>query len=182
MVKRKNARLLFPALSSLLTAIILLVAFTLTRGPVQYVILLFAGFTAVMFVPAAVAVTQDVVHPGLRAVSLSLCVIIQHILGSALGPPFIGMLSDRYGLETSLMFLPLFTSLAGVLFLVAADLVTPMTCGELNPCRVNLMVYKCSGAEQNFRPTLTGTNRQGGGWMDLKKSESLYRQSNRVYL
>lgn len=120
LTKRQNARLLFPALSSLLTSIILLAAFTLARGPVQYATLLLAGFTAVMFVPAAVAVTQDVAHPGLRAVSLSLCVIIQHVLGSALGPPFIGMLSDRYGLEFSLMFLPVFTALAGVLFGVAA--------------------------------------------------------------
>ena len=118
--KRKNARLLFPGLSSLLSAVVLFVAFTLTTGSVQYIVLLLAGFIAVMFVPASVAVTQDVVHPGLRAVSLSLAVIIQHILGSSLGPPFIGMLSDRYGLEIALMFLPVFTALAGVLFLVAA--------------------------------------------------------------
>jgi fucose permease len=103
-----------------LTSIVLLAAFTLARGPLQYAILLCAGFTAVMFVPAAVAVTQDVVHPGLRAVSLSLCVIVQHILGSSLGPPVIGVLSDRYGLEISLICLPLFTALAGLLFLIAA--------------------------------------------------------------
>ena len=120
LVKRQNARLLFPALSSLLTSIILLAAFTLARGPVQYLILLVAGFTAVMFVPAAVAVTQDVAHPGLRAVSLSLCVIIQHILGSSLGPPVIGVLSDRYGLQISLICLPFFTALASLLFLIAA--------------------------------------------------------------
>ena len=46
-----------------------------------------------------IAVTQDVVHPGLRAISLSLCVIVQHLFGSALGPPFIGSLSDRSALK-----------------------------------------------------------------------------------
>lgn len=120
LINRANARVLFPAVSSLLAAVVLWAAFTLTRGSIQYLVLLLGGFSAVMFVPAAVAVTQDVVHPGLRAVSLSLCVVIQHVLGSSLGPPFIGMLSDRYGLEISLMFLPLFTVLAAVLFFVAA--------------------------------------------------------------
>jgi fucose permease len=47
-------------------------------------------------------------------------VIVQHILGSALGPPFVGALSDAYGLETALKFLPLFTFLAAILFFVAS--------------------------------------------------------------
>jgi len=118
--RRKNARSLFPALSSLVTAVALLVAFTILPGHAQYAILLFTGITAIAFVPAAVAVTQDVVHPGLRAVSLSLCVIIQHLLGSALGPPVIGILSDAYGLETALRFLPCFTFLGSILFFAAS--------------------------------------------------------------
>ncbi len=118
--KRKNARLLFPALSSLVTTIALLTAFVFMRDGMQYAILLFAGIAAVAFVPGAVAVTQDVVHPGLRAISLSLCVVVQHILGSALGPPFVGAMSDAYGLETALKFLPMFTFLASVLFFVAS--------------------------------------------------------------
>ena len=118
--RRKNARSLFPAFSSLATAVALLVAFTILPGHAQYVILLFTGITAIAFVPAAVAVTQDVVHPGLRAVSLSLCVIIQHLLGSALGPPVIGILSDVYGLETALKFLPCFALLGSILFFAAS--------------------------------------------------------------
>jgi predicted MFS family arabinose efflux permease len=118
--RRENARSLFPALSSLVTSVSLLAAFTILQGHVQYAILLFTGISAIAFVPAAVAVTQDVVHPGLRAVSLSLCVIVQHLLGSALGPPVIGMLSDAYGLETALKFLPIFTFLGSILFFAAS--------------------------------------------------------------
>ena len=95
-------------------------AFTFLHGHIQYSVLLFTGLTAIAFVPAAVAVTQDVVHPGLRAVSLSLCVIVQHLLGSALGPSAIGMLSDNYGLETALKFLPCLTFLGSILFFAAA--------------------------------------------------------------
>jgi len=118
--KRKNARSLFPALSSLVASLALCAALVFMRDVMQYATLLFTGIAAVAFVPAAVAVTQDVVHPGLRAVSLSLCVVVQHILGSALGPPFVGALSDAYGLQTALKFLPIFTFLAAILFFMAS--------------------------------------------------------------
>jgi predicted MFS family arabinose efflux permease len=118
--RRSNARLLFPAISSCVTAILLFIVFGFFRGPVQYAVLLAAGIAAVAFVPASVAVTQDVVHPGMRAVSLSLCVIIQHILGSTAGPPVIGALSDAFGLETAMVFLPAFAVLAGILFFVGS--------------------------------------------------------------
>lgn len=118
--KRKNARSLFPALSCLVTSLALCTALVFMHDFMQYAALLFTGIAAVAFVPAAVAVTQDVVHPGLRAVSLSLCVIVQHVLGSALGPPFVGAISDAYGLETALKFLPLFTFLGAILFFIAS--------------------------------------------------------------
>ncbi|MCK9364091.1 MAG: MFS transporter [Syntrophales bacterium] len=117
---RGNARLLFPALSSFTTAVLLFIAFSVCRGQIQYAVLLAAGIAAVAFVPAAVAVTQDVVHPGLRAVSLSLCIIIQHILGSTLGPPVIGALSDAFGLEKAMVFLPLSATLAGIFFFIGS--------------------------------------------------------------
>jgi MFS family permease len=117
---RRNARLLFPSISSCVTAVLLFIAFSFFRGYIQYAVLLAAGIAAVAFVPAAVAVTQDVVHPGIRAVSLSLCVITQHILGSTLGPPVIGALSDAFGLETAMVFLPLFAVLAGILFFIGS--------------------------------------------------------------
>ena len=59
-------------------------------------LLIVCGITAVAFVPACVAVTQDVVHPGLRAISLSLNIIIQHLLGSSLAPVVV-VDQDTYG-------------------------------------------------------------------------------------
>ena len=76
------------------------------------------GVAAVAFVPSCVAVTQDVVHPGLRAVSLSLNIIIQHLLGSSLAPVVIGNLSDAHGLDVALTILPVFALFSGgLLFL-----------------------------------------------------------------
>lgn len=118
--KRKSARLLFPGLSSIITSFILFAAFVFLDGTAQYVSLLLAGIAAVAFVPSGVAVTQDVVHPGLRAMSLSICVIVQHILGSSLGPIFVGILSDTYDIKAAITFLPLFTLLAGFFFLIGS--------------------------------------------------------------
>lgn len=115
-----RARMLLPAISSVVSAMILFVAFVYLKGHIQYLALLCLGITIIMFVPAAVAVTQDVVHPGLRAVSLSISIVIQHSLGSSLGPLFVGMMSDRYDLTTALKILPVFCLAGAVLFFIGA--------------------------------------------------------------
>ena len=114
--KTPQGRMLLPAISTIVTAAILFISFVFFTGTVQYVMLLCAGITAVAFIPAAVAVTQEVVHPGLRAMSLSICVIVQHVLGSTLGPIFVGVISDKYDLLTAMSILPLFTVISGLLF------------------------------------------------------------------
>jgi len=117
---RSNARLLFAVLSSLATSAALFLAFSVFSGNAQYAVLIVTGICAVAFVPASVAVTQDVVHPGLRATSLSICIVIQHLLGSSLGPPVIGYFSDIYGIETAMLFLPIFTMVSAALFFVSS--------------------------------------------------------------
>jgi predicted MFS family arabinose efflux permease len=104
--RRINGRLLFVSVSSVVSCVLMISAFALFSGVYQYFFLLLGGISAAAFVPGAAAVTQDVVHPGLRAISYSFCVIVQHVLGSALGPIFVGNMSDRYGIDVALIFLP----------------------------------------------------------------------------
>lgn len=118
--KRANGRLLFPALSSLATAVVFFTAFYALQGTLQYYLILLGGVLASAFSPAAIAVTQDVVHPGLRATSYSFCVVSQNLLGSSLGPLFVGALSDRYDIQTALMVVPIFSLIASVLYLCAS--------------------------------------------------------------
>lgn len=118
--KQINARLYFAAFSSFMTAVMLFLAFSMFQGWVEYGFLLTAGLAVAAFIPAGAAVTQDVIHVGLRAISYSLCVIVQHVLGSVIGPIFVGYLSDDYGLDTALTFLPIFNVVAGILFILAS--------------------------------------------------------------
>jgi len=118
--RRADARLLFAAVSSAVTALIFASAFGLLSGAVQYAVLLAGGVAAIGFASAAIAVTQDVVHPGLRATSYSLCVITQNLLGSSLGPIVTGALSDRFGIQTAMTVVSFFPLGAGLLFWAAS--------------------------------------------------------------
>jgi len=118
--KNIRGRLLFPAVSSLVTAAVFFVAFYFFEGSIQYYIIMLGGVTAAAFSPAAIAVTQDVVHPGLRATSYSFCVICQNLLGSSLGPLFVGMLSDTYDIRTALTIVPVSSLVAALLYFSAS--------------------------------------------------------------
>ncbi|MFA5078119.1 MAG: MFS transporter [Dehalococcoidia bacterium] len=114
--KDLRARLLFSAISILITAVFVYLSFSLLEGLGQYLMLLLVGIAITSFIPAALAVCQDVVHAGLRATSVALAVVIQHLLGSSLGPIVTGAFSDAYGIHTAMTFLPIYLVVAAALF------------------------------------------------------------------
>ncbi len=114
--KDLRARLLFCAISILITAVFVYLAFSFLEGMNQYLMLLLVGIAITSFIPAALAVCQDVVHAGLRATSVALAVVIQHLLGSSLGPIVTGAFSDAYGIHTAMTFLPIYLLVAAALF------------------------------------------------------------------
>jgi MFS family permease len=114
-----NARLLVPAVSALLTTILLCAAFMgFGPGQAQYALILAGGFTMTGSVGPADAVVIDVVHPGLRATALSVLSLTRNIFGLASGPLLAGAIADAYGLEHALAVIPLFCLAAMVLFVV----------------------------------------------------------------
>jgi predicted MFS family arabinose efflux permease len=117
MKKRVQARLLVSALSALLSAVLYFCALHFfSGGAVQYAILILGGIASMAWASSAIAVTQDVVHPGLRAISYALCVISQNLLGSSLGPIVTGVLSDAYGIAAALKLATMAALVSGVLF------------------------------------------------------------------
>jgi MFS family permease len=114
--KRVSARLLFPGITTAINAIVVFIAFFFLEGKSQYMMLLVMGAVASAFAPAAITVTQEVIHPGLRATSYAVCVIIQNLLGAAMAPIVIGVISDAYGIKAALSVLPIFLVASAVLF------------------------------------------------------------------
>lgn len=114
--KRVTARLLFPAITTLLNAIFIFVAISFLQGQAQYLTLIGMGILASAFAPAAIIATQEVIHPGLRAISYSICVIVQNLLGASLAPIVIGKLSDLYGIQVAMSVLPVFLLASALMF------------------------------------------------------------------
>jgi len=114
--KRPSSRLLFPAIMVALSSIVVFVAFSFLEGKAQYMALLLYGILGVGFVAAAITATQETVHAGLRAISYSVCVIVQNILGASLGPIVVGAFSDAYGIKVAMTILPIFLAASALLF------------------------------------------------------------------
>ena len=119
--KRKvNARMVFPAITTLISAIFMFLGFNVFKGQMQYLLLLSMGISITAFISAAAAVTQDVVHPGLRAISYSIAVMIQNSVGSMLAPVVMGKISDLTNIQTAFNVLPVFLLIAVVLFFIGS--------------------------------------------------------------
>ena len=114
--KQINARLLVPTITSLVSAILMFLAFSVFGGKMQYLILLSMGISITAFIAATAAVTQDVVHPGMRAISYAVAVVIQNLLGASLGPIVMGAISDATNIQTAFTFLPIALLIASALF------------------------------------------------------------------
>jgi MFS family permease len=113
---KANARLLYPALSTLLSAITLFIALALLKGVAQYLVLLVFGILILSFISGAAAVTQDVIHPGLRATSYAIAVVVQNLLGASTAPIIMGKIYDITNIQTALSFLPLVLLIGALLF------------------------------------------------------------------
>ena len=113
---RNNARLLFPALSTLLTSIVLFIALVFLRGSVQYIAFLIFGILIMSFISGAASVTQDVIHPGLRATSYAIAVVVQNLFGASTAPVVMGKIYDLTNIQTALSILPVILFLGALLF------------------------------------------------------------------
>ncbi len=118
--RRKDARLLLPAITSFVASGILLLGLMKSGSAVQVPILIVYGIFATCFIAPAASATQDLVHPGLRAFSFAMCVIVQHLCGDIWSPGLVGWISDSVGLARAMLIVPVFGFLAGVFFLLAS--------------------------------------------------------------
>jgi MFS family permease len=118
---RKNARnkIWVIAISALLSACVLPLAFgAVPAGQTQFALILLGCVCMTGTLGPVGAVAIDVVHPGVRATAIAVGVLTQNMLGLAAGPFVTGLISDRYGLATTLSIVPLAGVLSAIAFLL----------------------------------------------------------------
>ncbi|MFZ0471485.1 MAG: MFS transporter, partial [Bacteroidales bacterium] len=115
-----RARMLFPAITTFISALLLFLAFYLFKGTAQLITLFVFGIFIMLFISGAAAVTQDVIHPGLRATSYAIAVLVQNLLGSFTAPIVLGRISDLTNIKTAMSILPFSLLLGALLFLIGS--------------------------------------------------------------
>jgi hypothetical protein len=88
-----------------------------------------ANFFAEMFVFLNTgplnALLANVVSPAIRSTAFAANIVVIHLLGDALSPTLIGMLSDRLGLASAFMITPAMLAVAGLVGVLGIPRVGP---------------------------------------------------------
>jgi fucose permease len=95
---------------------VLFIALALLTGTIQYIVFLVFGILVLSFISGAAAVTQDVIHPGLRATSYAIAVVVQNLLGASTAPIVMGKIYDLTNIQTALSILPFVLLIGTILF------------------------------------------------------------------
>ncbi|MFM0176253.1 MFS transporter [Paraburkholderia sediminicola] len=118
--RHPRRRAIVPAVYSVLSAVVLIVAFSLPPGPVGLALLLVGALFAAAHGGCSAAIVCDVTHPGVRATVTAMISLSNNLIGLAPGPIIVGMLSDFFGLKLALTLAP-GLALAAAVFFVAAS-------------------------------------------------------------
>ncbi|MEO6918413.1 MAG: MFS transporter [Collimonas sp.] len=120
-IRRPHSKLPMLSLLCLVSLVILTYAFNAPlAGPAQLKLIIAGGFFMTCSVGVVVGVLMDVVHPGLRSTGAAVLSLFQNLLGLAVGPFLVGVLSDMWGLQHAMAVIPAFSILAAAFFMAAA--------------------------------------------------------------
>jgi MFS family permease len=101
-----RAKVVWPILAGTANTALLTLAFTAVDDvTLRYTLILIGFFIGASGGTGALAMTQELVHPAIRAFSGTCSVVTIHLIGSVPGPFLAGWLSDRYGLTNALLTL-----------------------------------------------------------------------------
>lgn len=120
-VSRPRGKLLTLAWVCPMTLLVLGYAFgQVPVGPSQMGWIVLGGFFMTCTVGVVSGVVIDVIHPGVRSTGSAVLALFQNLFGLAVGPFLGGVLSDAWGLQQALMWIPAFSVLAAFSFVRAA--------------------------------------------------------------
>ncbi|WP_240467005.1 MFS transporter [Comamonas sp. lk] len=95
------------ALTTVLTAILFIAAFTLSlTQSLQFALILAGGSMMTCTVGVSVSAILDVTHPGLRSTGAAVHAFAINLFGLAVGPFLGGVISDHWSLQTAMAIIP----------------------------------------------------------------------------
>lgn len=118
---RPQRRLLIPAGYSVASSVVLLAAFVLPPGPLQFALIAIGLLAGAGFAGPAGAVVADIHDPAVRATALATLALANNLIGLAPGPFVTGLLADAHGLDVALRLAAL-AGLPAAFLLFAASL------------------------------------------------------------
>ena len=116
----KNARPVVAAIAQLVNVVIFMSAFIFLTGSTQFYLLVLGGVFLASYNGPVYSSVTELVHPGLRSTSISLMTLIQNILGFALGPIIVGLLSDRSGIHSAMIAISCAPALSMACYILAS--------------------------------------------------------------
>jgi sugar phosphate permease len=121
-MSRRNprARVLLPAVYTALTGIFLIAAFALPPGPLALGFMMAGALFSTAQAGPAIATLVDVTHPAVRTTVTGTGVVFGNLLGQALAPFLVGVMSDMLSLKTALTVIPVISFVAALFFVLAS--------------------------------------------------------------
>lgn len=123
--KNNKGRIYLPAVSTILSAVVIIAVILLKLGPVGIALGFVYGILSVTGAPALNAISQDVVPSTHKGLSMGLAVFSAYIFGGAWGPYLVGIVSDALGggsdgLLTALLLTSIMGLLGGLALFIAS--------------------------------------------------------------
>jgi len=115
-----RARLIGPAVFSLMTSGLFFSAFSLPAGGLQQALLYGGAFFMMGVIGPVIAAIQNLVHPGMRSTAAGSTALTTNLFGMALGPIVAGIVSDRTDLQSALMFISAAPLVAALAYMAAS--------------------------------------------------------------
>lgn len=117
----ERAKLVWPIIAGSTATVLYIIAFSLSgQTALSYALLVTGFFIGASGGTGPLALTQELVHPAIRAFSGTCSVVTIHLLGSVPGPFLAGLLSDHFGLNSALLTLTAFAGLGHLSMLALA--------------------------------------------------------------
>ena len=116
-----EAKVVFPMLTVVASTALLVMAFGFTDNMMlQYGCIVGAVLMVTSGASGPFAISQELVPPGIRALSMTCYALASHLLGSVPGPALTGLISDHTDLKFALLCIATFSGVVAILALYRA--------------------------------------------------------------